>query len=205
MSDVRIAPLTLAEFPAWCALFERAAVTCYCRYWHFTGTKNQWLERGALTPEDNAREAAEALRADDGTARGLVALEGRTVIGWMKLVRRDRVPKLRRLPVYKGRDLGADEETLSIGCLLVDPARRSEGVASRLVAAAGAVALAERASGICRLEAYPRRVRADQPRLHDEEAWMGPERVYQRLGFVTVTAATGAEVDAYPVYVLPPR
>ncbi len=197
---MKIAPLTLAEFPAWCALFERAFVSCYCRYWHFAGTKNEWLERGALAPEENAREAEEALRRDDGTARGLVALDGDTVVGWMKLVRRDLVPKLRQLPVYRGRDLGADVQTLSIGCLLVDPARRGEGIASRLVAAAADALQAAGEAGVRRLEAYPRRIRPDQPRLHDEEAWMGPERVYQRLGFVAAAAAPGADMDAYPVY-----
>jgi GNAT superfamily N-acetyltransferase len=142
------------------------------------------------------------LGAGDGTADGLVALDGDVVVGWMKLVRRGLVPKLRRLPVYRGRELGTDEETLSIGCLLVDPARRGEGIASRLVAAAAEVARAARARGIRRLEAYPRHVRAGQPRLHDEEAWMGPERVYQRLGFAAESPATGAEMEAYPVYVL---
>jgi GNAT superfamily N-acetyltransferase len=196
-SAVRIVPLSLAEYPAWCALFERAFVTCYCRYWHFTGTKNDWLARGALAPEDSAREAEEALRSDDGTARGLVALDEDTVIGWLKLVRRDAVPKLRQLPVYRGRDLGPEADTLSIGCLLVDPARRGEGVASRLVAAAADVA---RSSGATHLEAYPRHVRDDHPRLHDEEAWMGPERIFQRLGLVPEPMGSGNEMEAYPVY-----
>lgn len=199
---MKIVPLTAAEFPAWCALFERAAVTCYCRYWHFGGTKNDWLERGALAPEDNAREAEHALQTDDGTAHGLVALDGDTVMGWMKLARRDRVPKLRRLPVYRGRDLGPDDETLSIGCFLVDPAHRGRGVASRLAAAAADVA---RRSGATFLEAYPRHLRDDQPRMHDEEAWMGPERVFQRAGLVAEPMATGNEMDAYPVYRLPLR
>jgi GNAT superfamily N-acetyltransferase len=197
-----VRPLTLADFPAWCALFERAYVTCYCRYWHFGGTKNDWLARGALSPEENAREAEEALRSDDGTAQGLIALDGETVVGWLKLVRRGLVPKLRQLPVYRGLDLGSDAETLSIACLLVDPAWRSEGIASRLVAAAGDALRTTSETGVCRLEAYPRHVRPDQPRLHDEEAWMGPERVYQRLGLVAGAAGTGAATEAYPVYVL---
>lgn len=197
IGGLTVRTLTLADFPAWCGLFERAFVACYCRYWHFTGTKNDWLARGAMSPEDGAREAEEALRSDDGTARGLIALDGETVIGWMKLVRRDLVPKLRRLPVYRGRDLGPEEETSSIGCVLVDPARRGEGVASRLLAAAADVA---RASGSTHLEAYPRHLRDDQPRLHDEEAWMGPERIFERLGFVAEPMATGNEMEAYPVY-----
>ena len=80
---------------------------------------------------------------------------------------------------------------------MIDPARRGQGVASRLLAAAAEVA---RSSGAAYLEAYPRHIRDDQPRLHDEEAWMGPERIFARLGFVAEPMATGNEMEAYPVY-----
>ncbi|HEX4515130.1 MAG TPA: N-acetyltransferase, partial [Polyangiaceae bacterium] len=41
-------------------LFRACECPCFCRYWHFEGDKNAWLERCALTPAINEAE----LRAD---------------------------------------------------------------------------------------------------------------------------------------------
>jgi len=170
------------------ALFERVGSTCYCRYWHFAGTKNEWLDRCAHRPEENAAELDVALAG--GTAEGLVAVHDGRVVGWMKLTPRARVPKLRALPVYRALSLGDPEATFSIGCFVVDPAHRREGVARALVAAAPAFA---RARGARALEAYPRR--STEP-LHDEEVWQGPETVFVAAGFRAVH-----DVAPYPVYV----
>ena len=62
--DVR--PLDGSNVDALIALFEASYSTCFCRYWHFTGNKNEWLERGAFRPEENIAE----LRAAVGTEQG---------------------------------------------------------------------------------------------------------------------------------------
>ena len=168
-------------------LFERASSPCFCRFWHFTGTKNEWLERCAFRPEDNANELAIAIAAGDET--GVIAIDGDDVIGWMKVARRRRLPKLRRLPVYKSLDLGDEDTTFAIGCLLVDPAWRKKGVARAMLSAAPDLA---RSLGGRALEAYPRR--ASHP-LYDEEAFLGPEALYVDLGWKAVH-----DVAPYPVY-----
>ena len=172
------------------ALFEAASSTCFCRYWHFEGNKNEWLDRCAHRPEENRAEldAAVAERREDG--EGLVAIaDDGTLVGWMKLTRRSAVPKLRRLPVYRSLDLGDEDAVLAIGCFLTHPAHRRTGIARALVEGAERLAGERGASAI---EGYPRR--SSSP-LYDEEAWQGPERVFVATGF-----EHAAGEPPYPVY-----
>jgi GNAT superfamily N-acetyltransferase len=89
-------------------------------------------------------------------------------------------------------DLGDDEGVWSVGCLLVRPDRRRHGVARALVEAAPEHV---RRWGGRVVEAYPHRVPHEQ---HDEEAWMGPERLFVSLGWELWQAAHTAA--PYPVY-----
>jgi len=176
---------------AWAALFEASASACFCRYWHFAGTKNEWLERCAREAQRNrAEQQAELdLMKGDG-ASGLLALDGDSAVGWMKLEPRESLRKLTGLPVYRSAPAPpAGERVFCVGCLLVAPSSRRRGVASALVAAADEHAL-ERGGTL--LEAYPRR--SPGP-LHDEEAWMGPESIFVRAGY---SEAAGAA--PYPIY-----
>jgi GNAT superfamily N-acetyltransferase len=187
---IDVEPFAPAHLDGFAKLFEASSSPCFCRYWHFTGNKNEWLERGAFRPEDNLAEQADALRRNDATARGLVALDrdaGGALVGWMKVAPRASMPKLTGLPVYK--NLAFEPGTWTIGCFLVHPSSRHKGVARALVA--GAVEHAG-AWGARFLEGHPRR--SETP-LHDEEAWQGPERVFVELGFAPVH-----DEAPYPVY-----
>jgi GNAT superfamily N-acetyltransferase len=183
---------TSAHFDRLAALFEACSCGCHCRYWHFSGTKNDWLARLATTPDENKKELSAALAARDDSARGLVAiandLENRPIVGWMKLAPRAAVPKLRNLPTYRSLDLGDDAGAFSIGCFLVHPAHRKSGVARALVDAATEIV---RAWGGKSIEAYPHRI--DRP-MYDEEAWMGPATIFVSAGFERV-----AGENPYPV------
>ena len=187
---MKIERLGEEHLPRLHALFEACSSTCYCRYWHFTGTKNDWLDRCANRPEESKRELDDAVRANDPSACGLVALadDGR-VIGWMKLTR--ALPKLRALPVYRNLALGDPATTFGVGCFLVHPAERERGVALALLRAAPNLA---KVWGATRIEGYPRR--SDAP-LYPEEAWQGPERAFRAAGF-----AIEHDETPYPVYVL---
>lgn len=189
MIDVELFALEHAD--GFRALFEAASSSCFCRYWHFAGNKNEWLDRCAHRPEENLADQLDALRRGDESAYGLVALgdhDGeRAVIGWMKLTPREFMPKLTSLPVY--RALEAELKTWTVGCFVVDPSARRRGVARALLLAAEGHVL--RAGGLA-IEGHPRR--SSEP-LHDEEAWQGPERLFVELGYEPVH-----DVAPYPVY-----
>jgi GNAT superfamily N-acetyltransferase len=188
---IAVVPLAPPHLEGFRALFEAASSPCFCRYWHFAGTKNEWLDRCAHRPEENLAEQAEGVRAGDPSARGLVAVErtGDTeaLIGWMKLAPREVMTKLTRLPVYRG--LPFEEATWTIGCFLIHPSRRRDGVAKALL---GAAEEHVRAWGGRVLEGHPRR---SSEALHDEEAWQGPERAFVELGYTPVH-----DVAPYPLY-----
>ena len=169
---------------------EACSSSCFCRYWHFTGGKNDWLARCAHAAGENRREHLASIDIDEPAARGLVAMEENGVaVGWMKLVPRACLGKLTSLPVYRTLPLGEGERAYVIGCTLVRPSHRRRGVARALVEAADPHV---RAWGGKVIEAYPRHSEAP---LHDEEAWMGPERIFRELGYEVVAGAA-----PYPVY-----
>jgi GNAT superfamily N-acetyltransferase len=192
---VRITPLTPDTVEAWAALFDASGSACFCRWWHFEGNKHDWLARCFQSPARNRQEQTALVEAGAPEARGLVALEGDEAVGWMKLAPRGLLPKLRRQGAYRPLDLGDDEGVWSIGCLLVRPDRRRQGVARALVEAApGHV----KDWGGRALEAYPHRV---AHALHDEEAWMGPEALFARsVGGVTGPWRVAHDLTPYPVY-----
>jgi GNAT superfamily N-acetyltransferase len=186
---VRIAPLTVETAGAWVRLFEACGSACFCRWWHHDRGKNDWLARCFHDPGRNRDEQLALVAAGAPEARGLLAMEQEEALGWMKLAPRGLLPKLRRQGPYRALDLGDDDGVWSIGCLLVRPDRRQQGVARSLVEAAPQ---AVRAWGGLAIEAYPHRV---THALHDEEAWMGPHALFR------VTSGWQAlhDVAPYPV------
>jgi GNAT superfamily N-acetyltransferase len=178
---VRIVPLDAPSAGGWAALFERCGCACYCRYWHFEGHKNDWLARCVEAPERNRADQLSVVLAGAAEAAGLVALDGDEAIGWMKLVPRRTLPKLLRQGPYRATvgtlgDAG-DHRIFSVGCFLVDPARRRQGVARALVLAGPAFV---RARGGTAIEAYPRRTDTD---LDDAQAFTGTVRLFASCGF----------------------
>ena len=184
---MRIVGLGRETLDAFRGLFEAASCGCFCRWWHFEGTKNEWLDRCAHRPEENLSEQAAAALREDDDARGLLALDGHEAVGWMKLAPLAAVPKLRGLPVYRALDLG--ERAWAVGCFLVHPRARRSGVARALLEAAPAYAGARGAHAIL---GFPRRSSAP---LYDEEAWQGPEALFRALGYELLH-----DEPPYPVY-----
>jgi GNAT superfamily N-acetyltransferase len=189
---VLIRPLSPENVGAWAELFEASGCNCFCRWWHFTGNKNEWLARSFEEPARSRDEQVAMVREGALEARGLLAMEDDQAVGWMKLAPRSLLSKLRRQGAYRALDLGDDDGVWSIGCLLVRPDRRRSGVARALIEAAPEQV---RTWGGRAVEAYPHRV---AHALHDEEAWMGPESVFAEL------ASQGwrpvHDVAPYPVY-----
>jgi GNAT superfamily N-acetyltransferase len=172
------------------ALFEAAGSPCYCRFWHFTGSNNAWLERCATAPAENRAELLAALAAGSDEARGVVAITGDRLVGWLKVAPAAVVQKAYDRRLYRGLPcfVGDRAGVFLIGCALVHPEHRRRGVATALVA--GAIDLAP-GWGARALEALPRRPR--EP-VSDDELWTGPMGAFERNGFVEVHA-----FEPYPV------
>jgi GNAT superfamily N-acetyltransferase len=182
------------------SLFDAAGSPCFCRFWHFNGTNNEWLERCAQAPQENRSELDRALAESNGEARGVVAihpsgsmsahLDSPAVIGWMKVCPAVAVPKIyerrlyRDLPCFSGDRAGI----FTIGCVLIHPQHRRQGIATALVQAAVELAPAWGARAI---EAFPRR---PKEAVHEDELWTGPEGAFAKNGFVEVNS-----FEPYPV------
>lgn len=181
---------TPAHWTSLAALMAEASRGCFCRWWHFGGDDNAWQARCNLQPGENRSELEAALTTASDEARGVVALDGSKVVGWLKLCPASGMSKLlTRRPYKRMACFGGDRSgVLVVGCMLVHPDARRNGVAGALVK--GAVQVA-RLHGARAVEATPRR--SVEP-LRDEELWTGPPSVLSGAGFVVV-----AGPDAYPV------
>lgn len=171
-------------------LFISAGSPCYCRFWHFEGTNNEWLDGCANRPEENAHAFARALQEGHEEARGIVALDRENVVGWLKVAPTHVMRKAYERRFYKQLPVLQEDRTgvYLIACALVDPAYRKRGVAKALVGAA--VELAPQ-WGATTLEALPCR---PKEAVMDEALWTGPMGAYTANGFVEVGG-----FDMYPV------
>ena len=180
-------PLDESNAAALAALFERVESGCYCSYWHFARDKNAWLARLAFEPQENRRELFERARTPP---RGVIARQADgTAIGWMKLEPAVGLPKIYEQRVYRGIPaLGADRAGVwTVGCFLIDPSFRRQGVARALLRRGLELA---RAAGALSVEALPRRAEG----VRDEELWTGPLALFTAEGFAVVH-----EQSQYPV------
>jgi GNAT superfamily N-acetyltransferase len=140
---------------------------CRCVAW-WVPTWEGWGER---TAEENL-----ALRRElwaKGEHDGYVAYEDGRPVATCQVGRRDRLAKL-----VRQYSLEPDPAVWAITCFAVDPARRGTGLARALLSHV----LAELADqGVARVEAYPRRGRAEPG-----EVWTGPEALFLGAGFETL-------------------
>ena len=150
---------------------------CRCVAW-WVPSWDGWGER---TAAENAALRDELCNA--GEYDGLLAFAGDEPVGWCQLGRRDRLEKL----VHQ-LELDPSPETWAVTCFLVAPHARGRGVARALLDAAIDTA---RAGGAVRLEGYPRRGITDT-----DDAWTGPERLFETHGFAAVREAGPRSVYA---------
>jgi GNAT superfamily N-acetyltransferase len=186
--DFEITPARRAHGPALLGLFERTGCPCYCRYFHFAGDKNAWLDRCANGTVLNRAEMIAALDFDEMS--GVVALDSsEAAIGWMKIAPAAALGKLYAQRLYKGLPCFAGDRSgvFSVACFLIDLTRRRQGVARALLGR-GIELARERGAGA--IEAFPRRAEG----VADEQLWTGPASIFTAAGFVEVH-----EFEAYPV------
>lgn len=186
----RVVELAAARHtPLLLALFDTASSGCHCQFWHFFGEDNDWLARCASSA-DNRDAFRDAATWGSDEARGIVAIEDDQAVGWLKLCPAPSLKKLASRRVYRtlAHFAAPRDDVLVVGCMLVHPRFRRQGVARDLLA--GAIDAAKHL-GAAAIEAFPR-VAAHA--LRDDELLMGPRALFDDHGFVAVDGP-----DLYPV------
>jgi GNAT superfamily N-acetyltransferase len=168
--------------PLLASLFERESCACHCRYWHFTGDKNAWLDRTANDPAKSRDEMLAALAAQSDEMRGVVALSNASrAAGWMKLAPAETLTKLYAQRLYRGLPCFAGDRTriYAVGCFLIEGEARRRGLARSMLRFGVEAA---RRWGARAIEAFPRRAEL----ARDYELWTGPDSIFTELGFQEV-------------------
>jgi GNAT superfamily N-acetyltransferase len=172
--EVRLA--TADDATALGELFERSGCACFCRYHDFVGDHRAWQARMAMEQHLSQAELGEAL---GGQTRGLIALEGSQAVGWLRFGPRAG-SRMYQLRAFKGLECieGVGPRIASLYCLLVEPAKRRQGIARSLV-----LAWMEWAQG----QGKELEVLARGEGAHlDEEYFSGPAALLDELGFSRV-------------------
>jgi len=148
-----------ADNPAWFG--------CYCMYYHFTGTVEEWDKRSA----SENREAISTL-IKRGEAHGLLAYVGGRPVGWCHAAPRKAIP---RLKLYREFGVEEPERVGSIVCFVIAKPHRGRGVARRLLDAACELFTRQ---GLAFAEAYPCKYAES-----DADNFPGPLKMYLDAGF----------------------
>lgn len=143
--------------PAWAG--------CYCFFYRFEGSQEEWLARGAA---ENRESQAGAIAA--GEATGYLAYSHGSVVGWCHVAPRGDLPLL-----DAGATAEGTERVASVVCFNVKPAHRGQGVAKALLEHA---ATDSAARGYTVLEGYP----LENPK-DNAQAYHGPLKMYTDAGF----------------------
>ncbi|MFW9876438.1 MAG: GNAT family N-acetyltransferase [Candidatus Thorarchaeota archaeon] len=169
--DINIKPLTPKPLDDFLYFFEKVAfsdnpnwATCYCHFYHFSGTNEQFFKR---TAEEN-REASKKLILS-GKMTGFIAYLNNKPIGWCNVNSKDNYAKI----PYKEK---SKDKIASLICFVVAPAHRKRGVARQLLNYACSN-LADK--GYDLIEVYPRKGES----LSDAHSYRGPFSLYTSEGF----------------------
>jgi GNAT superfamily N-acetyltransferase len=171
---IEIRPLEAGRLADYERFFDRTAFMdnalwsgCYCHFYCFPGTKEQWQKRRSA---ENRVAQSELIRR--GTAQGYLAYAGDKVIGWCNAAPRSMLPGLEREAELR---TGDTEGIGSIVCFVVAAPYRGQGVAKRLLDRA---CEGLRARALTIAEAYPR---SDE--VSSSAAYHGPLTMYLEAGF----------------------
>jgi len=140
---------------------------CQCVAW-WVPTWDGWGERTAAQ-----NRALRQTLLGDGVHDGYFVYANGALAGWVQAWKRDAFPKL-----AAQFGVASDEDAWMIGCVLIMPAFRSQGVARDALAL---IVDDLRLRGARSIDAFPKRGASDAGEL-----WNGPESTYARLGFAVV-------------------
>lgn len=131
--------------------------SCYCRYYHFTGTREDWA---AASGKENRDAVSMLIR--EGVMRGYLAYDDGKPAGWCNANLKGNFPLLKHFPDFSTPE---ESSTTAIVCYVISPALRRRGMAKALLGRViadcrGALKTAGNTaagSGSRFVEAYPRK------------------------------------------------
>jgi GNAT superfamily N-acetyltransferase len=174
MAPVTTRPLARDDFPAIETLFgPRGAVGgCWCMVWRVRA-------RDWETAKGEPNRAAFRTLIESGAARGVLAFDGATPVGWAQIGPKSSFV---RIATSKVLATDADPDLWCVNCFYVPAKRRRRGVAGALLAAAVEHA---RGQGATALEGYP--VRPGSAATTGVFVWTGVPRLFESAGFRDVS------------------
>ena len=147
---------------------------CYCQYYHLECSGEEWRER---TAEQNKALAEENIK--NGLMRGLVAMDGDRMVGWVNVN-----------DVKNYAQLKNDEELHSLTgrnaivvCFVIHPDYRGKGLATRMLKE---TVEESRRQGFDKIIGKPFIWSA-----HPQRQYLGVPKMYEDLGFHKVSEANG--------------
>lgn len=147
---------------------------CYCQYYHVDCSSAEWRER---TAEQNKALAEENIK--NGLMRGLVAMDGEQMVGWVNVNDVNNYALLKQdkeLHSFPGR-------SAMVVCFVIHPEYRGKGLANKMLAQA---VEKSRQEGFDRIIGRPFVWSA-----HPERQYHGVPKMYADLGFKEVSETNG--------------
>ena len=157
---------------------------CYCRYFHFNGTPEEWGNAGK---EENRGCSIDLINS--GNLKGYIAYSENKPVGWCNANLKKEFVMLKRKEELLSHE---DEKIVSVVCFVIAPGFRKKGIANALL---NRVIEDYSGTGIQYIEAYPK-IGADS----DAHNFMGPVSLYEKLGFVKLKTVGSIQMMKKKVY-----
>ncbi|MFX0140045.1 MAG: GNAT family N-acetyltransferase [Candidatus Hodarchaeota archaeon] len=138
--------------------------TCYCHFYHFAGTNEQFFKRTAAENRNNSKELILT-----GKMNGFIAYLDEKPIGWCNINSKENFAKM----PYEEE---SNDKIASLICFIIAPSYRKQGIARQLLRYACS---SSKDKGYDLIEVYPR----TGENLSDAHSYRGPVSLYKSEGF----------------------
>lgn len=181
MNDLQIKPLSpdmANQFTSYLSEMDYSHAEhwhfCYCQYYHVDCSSIEWRERSA---EQNKALAEQNI--ESGLMRGLVAMDGEQIVGWVNvndIKNFALLGQVEEVQAMQGRNA-------AVVCFVIHPDYRGKGLAGKMLSEA---VEESRRQGFDRIIGRPFLWSA-----HPQRQYHGVPKMYEDLGFQKVAENNG--------------
>jgi len=130
--NIQIQPLLKESLPDFLHFFDNVGFTdnpdwsgCYCKYFHFEGTTEEWRN---AKKDDNLRCSSTLI--ESGTMKGYLAYDEGQPVGWCNANAKTEYELFKRRTEFQTPE---DDKIISVVCFVVAPDYRKKGLAGLLL------------------------------------------------------------------------